>query len=111
MLMFSQYFNAGGSEQKDHLQSFSNGADGQAGWVGGLGTVLRSANPASPLPPPSGMNAVNQMIAALPTPPVAWPAQSVDALVVIGFSRQEAVAALNATDGNIEIAAGLLFES
>jgi hypothetical protein len=30
--------------------------------------------------------------------------------VVLGFAQNEAVAALNATDGNVEMAAGFLFE-
>jgi hypothetical protein len=29
---------------------------------------------------------------------------------VLGFAQNEAVAALNATDGNVEMAAGFLFE-
>ncbi|KAF2802507.1 glycoside hydrolase [Mytilinidion resinicola] len=106
-----EYFNAGGGEDKVHLQTVSNGADGQAGWVGGLGTVLRTPDPpASTAPGLSGAN-LGQIIASLPTPPVSWPVESIESLTVIGFSRQEAVAALNATDGNVEIAAGLLFES
>lgn len=35
--------------------------------------------------------------------------EAIDQLVALGFSRPEAVQALQATDGNIEMAAGLLF--
>ena len=37
-----------------------------------------------------------------------WPKGSVDQLQAMGFSRDEAVAALDAADGNVELAAGLL---
>lgn len=45
----------------------------------------------------------------LPETQVPWP-EEVDKLVELGFGRQRAVAALNATNGNVEMAAGLLFE-
>ncbi|OAF61564.1 DNA damage-inducible protein 1 [Pseudogymnoascus destructans] len=54
-----------------------------------------------------------------PQPPVQPPqaapasapsAESIDQLVALGFSREEAVNALNACDGNVEFAAGLLFQ-
>ncbi|KAI9714659.1 MAG: hypothetical protein M1812_006324 [Candelaria pacifica] len=38
------------------------------------------------------------------------PPEAIEQLQQIGFSRQEAIAALNATDGNVELAAGLLFQ-
>ncbi|KAK5162764.1 uncharacterized protein LTR77_011195 [Saxophila tyrrhenica] len=47
--------------------------------------------------------------ASLPTPAHPYPAESVKSLQDLGFNQQQAVAALNATDGNIEQAAGLLF--
>ena len=37
------------------------------------------------------------------------PKESIDHLVNLGFSQQEAISALDATDGNVEYAAGLLF--
>jgi len=38
------------------------------------------------------------------------PKESIDQLVSLGFSRNEAIAALDATGGNVEYAAGLLFQ-
>lgn len=37
--------------------------------------------------------------------------ESVDQLVALGFSREEAINALHACDGNVEFAAGLLFQA
>lgn len=37
------------------------------------------------------------------------PPEKIDQLVALGFSRDEAISALNATDGNVELAAGFLF--
>lgn len=42
--------------------------------------------------------------------PEPHPAEKIDQLVGLGFSRSEAIDALNATEGNVEYAAGLLFQ-
>ena len=52
--------------------------------------------------------------AAAPQPPqssgpVVFPQEDIDKLVALGFPYEAAVNALRATDGNVEIAAGLLF--
>lgn len=54
--------------------------------------------------PPSGPSAAP----AAPQP--SFPAESIDQLVALGFSRDEAVNALAACGGNVEYAAGLLFQ-
>ena len=41
----------------------------------------------------------------------SYPQTSIDQLVSLGFSRNEAISALNATSGNVEYAAGLLFQN
>ncbi|KAF2719216.1 glycoside hydrolase family 18 protein [Polychaeton citri CBS 116435] len=48
--------------------------------------------------------------ADLPPPPAPFPVESIKSLQDLGFDQQQAVAALNATDGNVELAAGLLFQ-
>lgn len=40
----------------------------------------------------------------------AFPSESINQLVALGFSREEAVSALEACEGNVEYAAGLLFQ-
>jgi len=42
--------------------------------------------------------------------PHSFPAESVRTLQELGFSTQQAVAALNMTGGNVEYAAGMLFQ-
>jgi DNA damage-inducible protein 1 len=63
-----------------------------------------AAQPTNPAPAPA--------TTARPQPPVqpSFPAESIDQLVALGFSRDEAVNALAACGGNVEYAAGLLFQ-
>ncbi|KAH7119676.1 glycoside hydrolase superfamily [Dendryphion nanum] len=112
-----EYFNSGDCEDDIvHVTSLDlNNETVQAGWVAALGHVLRSEEPPHPRTSRPALNVtadqIRQMVRVLPEPEVNWPEDSVNNLVVIGFSRQEAIAALNATDGNVDLAAGFLFDS
>jgi len=116
-----EYFNCGDCDDDVvHVSSLDlNTETVQSGWVAALGRVLRTEVP-PPLPPPAveqgaplqGVTAdqIRSMVTNLPPAPAPWPDEEVQKLVVLGFERHEAVAALNATDGNVEMAAGFLFE-
>ena len=86
--------------------------------IGGRsGAISGPAGPATantPTAPVAQAAATHQ-----PQPPIQPPrpaqapapsAESIDQLVALGFSREEAINALNACDGNVEFAAGLLFQ-
>jgi hypothetical protein len=111
-----EYFNCGDHEEDlVHVSSLElNNETVQAGWVAALGRVLRVEEPPHPQTgrPLLGItpDQVRQMVTKLPEARAPWPEETVEKLVVIGFSHQEAIAALNATDGNVELAAGFLFE-
>lgn len=127
-----EYFNAGlGEGDSDVVRAVSGAEDtaattasttttaavvgatppaGPAGWAKALGLVLRAETPPAPGAPAPPLLSPAAVVAALAQPAVPWPGRDVDALVALGFSRHEAVAALNATDGHVELAAGLLFE-
>lgn len=42
--------------------------------------------------------------------PASFPPEAIDQLIALGFSREEAINALRACDGNVEFAAGMLFQ-
>ncbi|CAN9152260.1 unnamed protein product [Alternaria alternata] len=110
-----EYFNAGDCEEDlVHVSSLELDNDTvQAGWVKALSRVLRTEEENNTGQKPlQGVTAdqIRSMVSNLPTARAAWPDEEIGKLVVLGFSRQEAIAALNATDGNTEMAAGFLFE-
>ncbi|CAN9328017.1 unnamed protein product [Alternaria alternata] len=110
-----EYFNAGDCEEDlVHVSSLELDNDTvQAGWVKALGRVLRTEeenNTGQRLLQGVTADQIRSMVSNLPTARAAWPDEEIGKLVVLGFSRQEAIAALNATDGNTEMAAGFLFE-
>nr|POE64916.1 acidic endochitinase [Quercus suber] len=73
-------------------------------WASAMASVVRGVNaPAETL---EGREF--QGLLSLPAHPFS--AESVKTLQALGFGRQQAVAALNATEGNVEYAAGLLFQ-
>ncbi|KAL6154559.1 Cyclin-dependent kinase catalytic subunit [Exserohilum turcicum] len=114
-----EYFNSGDCEHDVvHISSLPDLiADNtvQAGWVAALGRILRSQD--APRPPQTerplqnvSAQQIRNMVTRLPQADSQWPDAEIQKLVVLGFQRHEALAALNATDGNVELAAGFLFE-
>ncbi|KAK5167184.1 DNA damage-inducible protein 1 [Saxophila tyrrhenica] len=71
-----------------------------------LGASSSSKQPVSNGPTPASTPAAAPGASAKPS----HPKEAVDQLVSLGFTRQQAVAALDACEGNVEYAAGLLFQ-
>lgn len=80
-------------------------------WAGRAGRCIRSTEtvPALPAAPPSNVQGLRPFGEPLPEPAHPFPAESVKTLQDLGFGSQQAVAALNITEGNVEQAAALLF--
>lgn len=85
-------------------------------WAANMSRTIRTPVPGPPIPPrpvqqqmpirPYGQAMPQQ----LPTPTHQFPAESVRTLQELGFGQQQAIAALNMTGGNVDMAAGLLFD-
>ncbi|ENH99189.1 glycoside hydrolase family 18 protein [Bipolaris maydis ATCC 48331] len=115
-----EYFNAGDCDADIVHVAELDGGKGcetvQAGWVAALGRALRTEETEMQTQhtnrPLQNVTAdqIRSMVTRLPQASAPWPDEEVQKLVVLGFQRHEAVAALNATDGNVELAAGFLFE-
>ncbi|KAI5244041.1 family 18 chitinase glycoside hydrolase [Aureobasidium subglaciale] len=82
-------------------------------WAAGMARAIRHA-----LPPSDQMQGgrgverpgAGGLPPTIPVPAHSFAAQDIETLQNLGFSSQQAIAALNATSGNVEYAAGLLFE-
>ncbi|KAF2097747.1 glycoside hydrolase, partial [Rhizodiscina lignyota] len=82
-----EYFNAG-LESKE--------GNGPWEWVGKIGKAARMVSPAASVP--------------IGPKPNMWKEEDVQWLIEMGADRGKAEGALEAADGNVEVAAGLLFE-
>lgn len=74
--------------------------------IGGRSGVVSGPSSSTATPAPAAAARPPPQQAAQPT----FPQESIDQLVALGFSRDEAVNALAACGGNVEYAAGLLFQ-
>lgn len=77
-------------------------------WAANMSLALRTTAPQVPAPPPT--QPLRPFDIPLPTPAHGFPADSINTLQELGFNQQQAIAALNVTEGNVEQAAGLLFD-
>jgi DNA damage-inducible protein 1 len=77
---------------------------GRSGVVSGPSSQPGSAPPSTPAP----ATAPHQPATAAPPAQPSFPAEDINQLVSLGFSREEAIQALAACEGSVEYAAGLL---
>jgi len=97
--------NGGAFQGQGHTLASSSSARGKAPITpnGPHSTPATSQPQPQPPQPPSSTPSSSQ-------PSVAHPKASIDQLQNLGFSRDQAIAALDACEGNVEYAAGLLFQ-
>ena len=91
---------------------------GQGQMLGAGHAASGSSNSKSPVPNGEAQRIVSTPAASggAPPPPQqqqsnGYPKEAIDQLVSIGFNRDQAVAALDACDGNVDLAAGMLFDN
>lgn len=109
----SRHADFGGVMGWEYFNALPGGIERPWDWAAEVSRVVRSSESSAlesaagllPLTLPSGASA-----AQLPAPSHPFPAESVRKLLDLGFSQQQAIAALNSTSGNVEYAAGLLFQ-
>ena len=98
---------AGSSSTGAATSSNSNGAfRGQGQTIGGTPSNTNSKAPVSNGPAHAPTPAASGGAPAR----TSYPKETIDQLVSLGFSRDQAISALDACDGNVEYAAGLLFQ-
>ncbi|SMR51826.1 unnamed protein product [Zymoseptoria tritici ST99CH_1A5] len=107
-----KYPNFGGVMGWEYFNALPGGNEKPWEWVKNMGDAM-GAPIVHPPPPqqqvpfrPYGQPGPAQ----LPQPAHNFPAESIATLKDLGFNEQQAVAALNSTGGNVEYAAGLLFQ-
>ena len=101
----SRYPSFGGVFGWEYFDSLPGGLEKPWQWVENMASVLRIPLGEMPVPAQPLANPVGQ----LPPPMHNYPADHIKTLLDLGFHEQQAVAALNMTEGNVEYAAGLLF--
>ncbi len=85
-----------------------SGAVSAPGTTGPSGSESRPANPAPAAAPAPAARSAPALVPALARP--TFPREHVEQLMALGASEEKAIRALEATGGNVEWAAGLIFE-
>jgi chitinase len=100
----------GGVMGWEYFNALPGGEERPWEWASHMSRILRTPMPVMPAPQPQVPLRPYGEPAPPPPAPHPYPAESVQTLEDLGFSQQQAVAALNSTNGNVEYAAGLLFQ-
>ncbi|EMC99495.1 glycoside hydrolase family 18 protein [Baudoinia panamericana UAMH 10762] len=108
--MRARHPNFGGVMGWEYFNALPGDRERPWEWAAHMSRVLHSPIPALPAPQQQAPIRPYGEPAALPPAPHPYPAESVKTLQDLGFTQQQAVAALNSTGGNVEYAAGLLFQ-
>ncbi|GIZ39815.1 hypothetical protein CKM354_000318400 [Cercospora kikuchii] len=103
----AKYPNFGGVMCWEYFNALPGGSERPWEWVANMSRILRTSSLIAPPPLPIRPFGMQE---SLPRPAHNFPAESISTLKDLGFSEQQAVAALNSTNGNVEYAAGLLFQ-
>lgn len=108
----AKYPDFGGVMGWEYFNSLPGDAQSPWTWAAGMARTLRTVLPA-PGTVEAGRGVERPGVVApqgVSVAPNAFPPADVELLQNLGFSSQQAVAALNMTNGNVEYAAGLLFQ-
>ena len=105
----SRYPDFGGVMGWEYFNALPGGRDRPWEWVLNISRTIRSALP-PPIQLPPQQQPIRPFGQTLPAPPHPFPAENVRTLQDLGFNQQQAIAALNMTNGNVDLAAGLLFD-
>ncbi|KAK5125022.1 hypothetical protein LTR85_001213 [Meristemomyces frigidus] len=108
--MRTRHPNFGGVMGWEYFNALPGNQERPWEWAAHMSRTLRT--PLPPAPAPQQQAPIRPYGRPAPPPPAPhpYPAESVKTLQDLGFSQQQAIAALNSTNGNVEYAAGLLFQ-
>lgn len=109
--MRARHPTLGGVMGWEYFNALPGGAERPWEWAAHISRMLTSPLAPSTELPSQVIHPYGRLATAPPPPPPhPYPSESVRMLQDLGFTHQQAVAALNATDGNVEYAAGFLFQ-
>ncbi|KAK1056258.1 hypothetical protein LTR74_015044 [Friedmanniomyces endolithicus] len=109
-VMRARHAAFGGVMGWEHFNALPGGTERPWEWAAHMLRVLHAPLPPMPAPQQQTPMRPHGQPAILPLAPHPYPAESVKTLQDLGFTQQQAVAALNSTNGNVEYAAGLMFQ-